>query len=145
MRSATFFLEMIEFTLRTGLDGLTILPRMPFSEEPWEASFERAGVELAWRVAEARRHGLRLSVEPHHGSIVEAPETTERLAAVLGLELTLDHGHFTVQGIPDEQVEPLLEHARLVHLRPGREGLAQSRLNASTIGFDQIRRPPRRT
>ena len=138
-RSAAFFREMLDFTERTGVDGLTILPGMPFAGESWAASFDRSCAELAWRVAEAREHGLRLSVEPHQGSIVETPETTARLVeAVPALELTLDYGHFTVQGIPDVEVEPLLEHARLLHLRPGREGLVQSRLEHSTIDFGRI-------
>jgi sugar phosphate isomerase/epimerase len=137
--SAAFFRQMLEFARRVGVDGLTILPGMPFPDEPWEASFDRACGELDWRVDEARDRGLRLSVEPHHGSIVEMPQNAARLvAAVPGLELALDYGHFTVQGIADEEVEPLLEHTRLMHLRPGREGLVQSRLSDSSIDFDRI-------
>jgi len=138
-RSADFFREMIDFTVRTHADGLTILPGMPFADEPWDTAFERACTELAWRLEEAQRHGLRLSVEPHHGSIVETPESTQRLLdAVPGLELTLDYGHFTVQGIPDEKIEPLLAHSRLMHLRPGREGLVQTRVKDNTIDFGRI-------
>jgi sugar phosphate isomerase/epimerase len=137
--SAAFFRETLGFARRVGVDGMTILPGMPFADEPWEASFERACGELAWRVEEARGEGLRLSVEPHHGSIVETPETAARLVdAVPGLELALDYGHFTVQGIPDAAVEPLLERTRIMHLRPGREGLVQSRLQGSTIDFERI-------
>ncbi len=137
--SAAFFRAMLDFARRVGVDGLTILPGVPFAGEPWEASFERACSELAWRVEEARGTGLRLSVEPHHGSIVEKPDTAARLVdAVPGLELTLDYGHFTEQGIPDAEVEPLLERTRIMHLRPGREGLVQTRLQDSTIDFDRI-------
>jgi sugar phosphate isomerase/epimerase len=137
--SAAFFRAMLDFARRVGVDGLTILPGVPFADEPWEASFERACSELAWRVEEARGTGLRLSVEPHHGSIVEKPDTAARLVdAVPGLELTLDYGHFTEQGIPDAEVEPLLERTRIMHLRPGREGLVQTRLQDSTIDFDRI-------
>lgn len=137
--STTFFEEMIDFTVRTGIDGLTILPGMPFPDEPWEASFERACEELARRVDTARASGLRLSIEPHHGSIVETPETAaQMLAAVPGLELTLDYGHFTEQGIADDRVEPLLERTRIMHLRPCREGLVQSRVQNNTIDFDRI-------
>lgn len=138
-RSAAFFRQMLEFARRVGVDGLTILPGMPFADESWDASFERACGELAWRVDEARSAGLRLSVEPHHGSIVETPDTAGRLVeGVPGLELTLDYGHFTVQGIPDAEIEPLLEHTRMMHLRPGREGLVQSRLVDSTIDFERM-------
>jgi sugar phosphate isomerase/epimerase len=138
-RSALFFREMLDFTASTKVDGLTILPGMPFEREPWETSFERSCEELAWRVDEARLRGLRLSVEPHHGSIVEKPDTAARLvAAVPGLELTLDYGHFTEQGIPDAEVEPLLEHTRLMHLRPCRPGYVQSRVQDNTIDFERI-------
>jgi sugar phosphate isomerase/epimerase len=137
--SATLFREMLDFAARAGVDGLTILPGMPFPHEEWTTSFDRACTELAWRVDEARSRGLRLSVEPHHGSIVETPQTTARLVeAVPGLELTLDYGHFTVQGIADEEIEPLLAHARLLHLRPGREGLVQTRMTNNTIDFGRI-------
>ncbi len=137
--SAVFFRELLDFTARTGIDGMTILPGMPFAEESWDASFERACEELRWRVDEAEGRGLRLSVEPHHGSIVETPETAARLVeAVPGLELTLDYGHFTEQGIADARVEPLLEHTRLMHLRPCRSGFVQSRMKDNTIDFDRI-------
>jgi sugar phosphate isomerase/epimerase len=138
--SRVLFGEMLDFAERAGVDGLTILPGMPFADvEPWEASFERSCAELALRVNEARARGLRLSVEPHHGSIIETPATTSRLVeAVPGLELTLDYGHFTFQGIPDDEIEPLLAHARLMHLRPGSEGLVQSRLVNSTIDFGRM-------
>jgi sugar phosphate isomerase/epimerase len=137
--SEALFTEMLDFACRTGVDGLTILPGMPFPDEDWSTSFDRACTELARRVDTARARGLRLSVEPHHGSIVETPETAARLVEeVLGLELTLDYGHFTVQGIPDSEIEPLLEHARMLHLRPGREGLVQTRMTNNTIDFARM-------
>ena len=138
-RSGVFYGEMLDFAARTPADGLTILPGMPFPEEEWATSFDRACSELRWRVEEARRRGLRLSVEPHHGSVVETPETAAQLVdAVPGLELALDYGHFTEQGIPDERVEPLLERTRLMHLRPCREGFVQTRMQDNTIDFDRI-------
>jgi sugar phosphate isomerase/epimerase len=137
--SATFFRELLDFTVRTGVDGMTILPGMPFAEESWDVSFERSCEELRWRVDESSTRGVRLSVEPHHGSIVETPETAARLVdAVPGLELTLDYGHFTTQGIEDARIEPLLEHTRLMHLRPCRPGLVQSRMKDNTIDFDRM-------
>jgi sugar phosphate isomerase/epimerase len=137
--AAALFEEMLEFAVRVGVDGLTILPGMPFEQEPWETSFARACSELAVRVEQARARGLRLSVEPHHGSIVETVASTARMVdAVPGLELTLDYGHFTVQGIADEEIEPLLAHARMLHLRPGREGLVQTRMTDNTIDFGRM-------
>jgi sugar phosphate isomerase/epimerase len=137
--SRELFGEMLDFSERVGVDGLTILPGMPFEAEPWEASFDRACGELALRLDEARARGLRLSVEPHHGSIIETPAAAARMVdAVPGLELTLDYGHFAVQGIPDAEVEPLLAHTRLMHLRPGREGLVQTRLVNNTIDFGRM-------
>jgi sugar phosphate isomerase/epimerase len=138
-RSAAFFREMLDFTARTGVDGMTILPGIPFEDESWDASFDRACEELTWRLDEAKGRSLRLSVEPHHGSIVETPETAARLVeAVPGLELTLDYGHFTEQGIPDGRVESLLEHTRTMHLRPGRPGFVQCRMKDNTIDFERI-------
>ena len=137
--SAVFFRQLLDFTARTGIDGMTILPGMPFEGESWDTSFERACEELTWRLDEAKARGLRLSVEPHHGSIVETPETAARLVeAVPNLELTLDYGHFTEQGIEDALVEPLLDHTRIMHLRPCRPGFVQSRMKDNTIDFGRM-------
>jgi hypothetical protein len=44
-----------------------------------------------------------------------------------GLELTLGYAQFTVQGIPDAQVEPFLARTRHFHCRGARRGMIQAR------------------
>jgi sugar phosphate isomerase/epimerase len=125
---------------------MTILPGLVFGSETLEEATERAAEALRRRVDAAREAGLRLSVEPHivsthpySGSIIDTPE---RVAALLdrvpGLELTLDYGHFNVQGIPDRDVEPLLEHARHFHMRGGARGLVQTKFEDNVTDFGRV-------
>ena len=136
--SAAFFEDLLEFTVRLGASGMTILPGMPF-EEPFEASVGRSAEELGWRLERAGERGIRLSVEPHVEAHVNSPEKVARLLELTpGLELTLDYGHFALQGIPDCDVEPLLDHARHVHCRGGREGYVQTRFQDNAIDFGRV-------
>ena len=144
--SAELFAAFLRFARRAGSTGMTILPGLVFGGESWEAAFARAVDGLARRVELAREHGLRLSVEPHivstrpyAGSIVDTPARVRRLVdAVPGLELTLDYGHFNVQGIADREVEPLLEHARHFHMRGGARGLVQTRFEDNVTDFGRV-------
>ncbi len=43
-----------------------------------------------------------------------------------------------MQGIPDEQVYPLLEHTSHFHVRGCREGFVQTRFTDNAIDFDAI-------
>jgi sugar phosphate isomerase/epimerase len=140
------FRDFLEFASRLGSSGMTILPGLRFGGEPWEAALERAAEGLRPRVEWARERGLRLSVEPHivstqpyAGSVVDTPERVRALLErVPGLELTLDYGHFNVQGIPDREVEPLLAHARHFHMRGGAPGLVQTRFEDNVTDFARV-------
>src|SRR5206468_2617495 len=100
------FSAFLRFAARVGSTGMTILPGMVFGGEPWDEALERAAEGLRRRVELAREHDLRLSIEPHivstapyMGSLVDTPEKVATLLdQVPGLELTLDYGHFNVQG-----------------------------------------------
>jgi len=52
--------------------------------------------------------------------------------------VTLDYGHFNVQGIPDREVEPLLDHARHFHMRGGAPGLVQTRFADNVTDFGRV-------
>jgi sugar phosphate isomerase/epimerase len=88
-RSRELFRDMLELAVRLEAPGLTILPGIEWPEEA--GSYERAVDELGWRAEQARREGLRFSVEPHVGSVVATPALARRLAeAATGVEMTLD-------------------------------------------------------
>ncbi len=122
------FEDMLELAYRLHAPGMTVLPGVRFGDEPWDESMRRASEGLKWRVDQAAKRGIRLSIEGHLGSIVDTPEKVMQLVEMTpGLELTLDYTHFTSTGTPDAEVEPLLEHARHFHCR----GAARERLQTS--------------
>jgi sugar phosphate isomerase/epimerase len=140
------FERFLIFAARLGSSGMTTLPGLVFGAEPWDAALERSAEALRRRVPAAAEHGLRLSVEPHivstnpyRGSVIDTPSRVqELLSRVPGLELTLDYGHFNVQGIPDREVEPLLEHARHFHMRGGAAGLVQTKFVDNVTDFARV-------
>jgi sugar phosphate isomerase/epimerase len=128
------FEAVLEFAAGLGSPGLSTLPGVAWPEEDHADSLARAAAEMSWRVERAAAAGLRFSVEAHVGSVCATPELAlELLAAAPGLELTLDYTHFTVQGIAQERIDPLLPHARHLHVRGGRRGRLQCPLRESEI------------
>jgi sugar phosphate isomerase/epimerase len=144
--SGEIFSAFLRFAAAVGSSGMTILPGLVFGGEPWTQAFDRSVEALKRRVDDARAAGLRLSVEPHivstspySGSLVDTPERVAALLdAVPGLELTLDYGHFNVQGIPDREVEPLLAQARHFHMRGGAPGLVQTKFEDNVTDFGRV-------
>jgi sugar phosphate isomerase/epimerase len=137
--SRHLFDEISDMAVALAAGGMTFLPGIHWDNEPWEASFERAVEELSWRVETARAKSLRISVEPHFGSIIQTPAAALRLVErVPGLELTLDYTHFVYQGIPESEVDPLVGHARHFHARGATPQRLQATLRANTIDYRRI-------
>jgi sugar phosphate isomerase/epimerase len=140
------FDAFLTFAGRLGVPGVTVLPGLVFDGEHWEEALGRSVEGLARRVRKAGEAGLRLSVEPHivstspyAGSIVDTPAKVEALLdRVPGLELTLDYGHFNVQGIPDREIEPLISHARHFHMRGGAPGFVQTTFEDNVTDFGRV-------
>ncbi|MEO6829200.1 MAG: TIM barrel protein, partial [Acidobacteriaceae bacterium] len=124
---------------RCNARHLTLLPGVTFDQESYNDSVQRSSEELAWRIEAARKVGVTLAIEAHLGSIVPLPEQARHLLDMTtGLTLTLDYGHFTRQGIPDEEIEPLVPFASHLHARCGRQGRLQASLRENTIDFVRI-------
>ena len=137
--SAALFEDMLELAVRLRSPGITILPGIEWENESPEESFGRAALELGRRVEAARARGVRLSIEPHFGSVVPTPaRALELLERAPGLELTLDYSHFVYQGIPESEVEALAPFARHCHVRGARRGRMQAPLRESTIDFERM-------
>ena len=118
---------------------MTSLPGVLFAEEARASSWSRAVDELAWRVEEAHAHKLVYGVEAHIGSLAPRPKAAAKLIEdVPGLTLTLDYTHFTRIGLPDAEVEPLVEYASHFHARGGRRGRLQERFARNTIDYGRI-------
>jgi sugar phosphate isomerase/epimerase len=137
--AAALFRDMLEMARRLRAPGMTILPGTRFGDESWEESIRRSAEALKWRVDAAAKVGIRLSVEGHLGSHVDTPEKLARLLELTpGLELTLDYTHFTYQGIPDSEIEPLLRHARHFHCRGAAPGKLQTTFEENTIDYRRV-------
>jgi sugar phosphate isomerase/epimerase len=138
-RSRGLFRDMLELAARLGAPGLTILPGIHWPRESHADSFGRAAEELAWRSEQARREGLRFSVEPHVGSVAETPALAVALVeAAPGLEVTLDYSHFVRQGLQEEAADVLAHHARHVHVRGGTPERIQASIRENTIDFERM-------
>lgn len=134
-----FFYRLLEFALRCNGSHMSLLPGVHFITESEEDSLKRCVDELAWRVEAAAKVGVTLSVEPHLGSIVPTPQAAARLLDLTpGLTLTLDYGHFTFQGIPDTEIEPLMARTSHFHARGACTGKLQSTMGENTIDFDGV-------
>jgi sugar phosphate isomerase/epimerase len=145
-RASEFFHRILEFALRCNASHLTLLPGVHFQQEAYEDSLKRSAEELAWRGDVARSAGVILSIEPHIGSVTSTPALAVRLLELSpGLTFTLDYCHFACQGIPDAEVEPLVEHASHFHARGACKGKLQAAMRENVIDYPRILRRMKQT
>lgn len=138
-KARDWFLKLLDYVSAVGAGHVTVLPGMYFDDEPKRDSWGRCCDELAWRVERSQSSGLILGVEGHVGSIAPRPKALARLVRdVPGLTLTLDYTHFTRIGLPDVEVEPLIEHASHFHVRGARRGRLQTSFDKNTIDYRRI-------
>jgi sugar phosphate isomerase/epimerase len=139
-RSRALFRDMLELASSAGAPGLTMLPGIDWPGETHEDSFRRAVDELAWRGEQARAAGVGFSIEPHLGSVAQAPEEAARLCRETQgiVRLTLDYSHFVYQGYEERAIEPLLAHARHLHARGSRHERMQAAVKDSTVDFERM-------
>ena len=135
------FLRTLEYASASGSCHVTTLPGVRFEKEKPAESWNRCCGELAWRVEQARNHGLIFGIEAHIGSIAPKPAEALRLIQdVPGLTLTLDYTHFTRRGLPDSAIQPMVAHASHFHARGARRGRLQTSLAKNTINYAQVLR-----
>ena len=138
-KARDWFQRTLDYAAECGGKHLTILPGVHFEEESQADSLARCVDELAWRLAQAKKHRLTVSVEAHVGSIAPRPSLAAALIGrVPGLTLTLDYTHFTRIGLPDSSVEPLVKHASHFHVRGARRGRLQERFAHNTIDYARV-------
>jgi sugar phosphate isomerase/epimerase len=138
--SARQFDAMLEFAVRLGSPGLTILPGAVFPGVDEGESLELAARELEWRADKAGEAGLRLRVEPHFRSIIPTPlRTAAFLERTQNVGLALDISHFAFQGYDQSDSDPLLPRTTHVHLRQARPGHIQARTYEGTIDYPKMR------
>jgi sugar phosphate isomerase/epimerase len=138
-KAAALFRAVLRFAAALRVTGLTMLPGIDWPGESHEESLHRSVAELGWRVDEAAAAGIRLSVEPHVGSVVAAPSDALRLCETApGLTLTLDHTHFSYQGYPQAAADELFPHTRHYHARGASSGRLQAPMSENELDFERI-------
>ncbi len=138
-RSIEFFADAVEFAALVGASGLTTLPGVLFAGDTFNDALRRAAEGLRRRVDIAATRGLGMSVEPHTGSLIDTPDKTlELLNRVPGLQITLDYAHYIYGRVPQEDIDPLLPHARHLQCRPGRPGELQVAVSEDVIAWDIV-------
>ena len=144
--SREIFQRVLDFTRALNARHMTCLPGAVFDGDSGEVALTRCAQELTWRVAEARRSGVTLSVEAHIGSVAPTPEDALKLLAMTPeLTLTLDYGHFVAAGMDQDRVHPLIPHASHFHARCGRHNRLQAALKDNAIDFPRILTDMKRT
>lgn len=134
-----WFERTIQFASECGCRHVSALPGVHFEGIPEAESFVRCCDELAWRCEKAQQQGIVFSIEAHVGSIVPTPAAaTELVRSVPGLTLTLDYTHFTRSGVPDSEIEPLLDFASHFHARCARPGRLQTSFKENVIDYGRV-------
>jgi sugar phosphate isomerase/epimerase len=135
--SFRYFERALELARQLGSPGLSVLPGMPF-EDP-RASLELAAAELRRRAEAAAEAGVALSFEPHYESIAQTPDLAlELLGHTPGVSLALDYSHFVYQGFAQADIDPLIPHARHLHLRQAAPGVMQAPAHEGAIDFPRL-------
>lgn len=100
---------MVVLAAATGVDGYERSARL--GDDEWrQLAVAAADVESM-----AGDLGMRVSLHPHYGTVVESPVDIERLAAVSPVALCLDTGHVMVGG--GDPLEIARNHAaRIIHV-----------------------------
>ncbi len=134
------FVRALDYASALGSPHLTTLPGVYFeSDESAANSWRRSQDELAWRVEQAKLHGIAFSVEAHVGSLAPNPGEAERMVrGVPGLSLTLDYTHFTRLGLPDAEIEPLVRYASHFHVRGARKDRLQASFKDNVIDYTRV-------
>lgn len=134
-KSRDWFERTLAYAAALGAQHVTSLPGMPFGDGDLALSIE----ELRWRVDRAQAEGIVFGIEAHVGSIVPSPsEALALIEAVPGLTLTLDYTHFTRQGMPDADVEPMIDHASHFHARGACTGRLQASFKENVIDYERV-------
>jgi len=138
-KARDLFLRTLEFTVKCNVSHLSAGAGIHWDDEDIDVSFKRDAEELAWRVEQAEAVGVTFAIEPHANSLASRPEATLQLIEMSpGLTLALDYAHFTRYGIPDSEVEPLLEYTSHFHARGANNDKLQASFAENTINFERI-------
>ncbi|MDA0841223.1 MAG: sugar phosphate isomerase/epimerase [Planctomycetota bacterium] len=145
-KARDWFERTLDYAAAVGSPHVTCLPGVYFETESKGESWRRCLDELAWRVEQAGTQKLTFAVEAHVGSIAPNPKAAlELVESVPGLTLTLDYTHFTRQGMPDADIEPLVAHASHFHVRGAKANRLQASFKENSIDYLGVLRAMKET
>jgi sugar phosphate isomerase/epimerase len=137
--SRRIFDATVQFAVELGAPGVTLLPGVRHPGQSNRDAIAAAARTLAPRVDVATAAGLRLSFEPHIGSIADNPERAlDLVERTPGLQITLDPSHLVFAGATVDELVALLPHTGHVQLRPGGVGRMQTRVPENEIDFTRL-------
>jgi sugar phosphate isomerase/epimerase len=138
------FTTMVRVCRECGIPGITLLPGVIHEGLGLQGSLEQAAAALGELVGIAQEAGLRLSVEPHVGSLLaRVTPTVQLLELTPGLTLALDYSHYLAAFEPVDRIHQLLPAAGHLHARQAAPGRVQMSHRTGTLDFADILRRAR--
>lgn len=136
-RNRKIFLLALDLCSALECAHLTGLPGVRHPGVPEADDLALAREVATWRQHVAASAGVKYAIEPHIGSICsDVARTRSFVESIPGLTLTLDYGHFVMDGTPCAEIHPLLPLASHVHARGGAPGQLQATTAENTIDFE---------
>lgn len=133
------FRNVLRFCKAVGAPTVFILPGVLNPGQGRKEALAETVESLKPLVEAAGVAGVTLAIEPHVHSYLETPAlAAEMCERAKGAKLALDYAHFTVIGYRQEEIDVLAPYAGHVHLRQGRPGALQTKLEEGTINFFDV-------
>ena len=133
------FERVCKFASALAIPSIFVLPGVAQPSVETAALLDHSAAAMRVLLPIANAAGVTLTVEPHVGGILADPETTlSFLDSVPELGLTLDCAHFVASGFTQTAIDPLLPHARHIHLRQARPGALQAKWGEGTLDFGRM-------
>lgn len=129
------FKHVIDFCSATQCPSVMLLPGILHAGTTKQESIELVIEAARELLAIAHPAGVEIAIEPHVMSVLESPADTAHVVQHTGAKLALDYSHFITLGYTQAATDPLCAFAAHVHLRQGKPGFLQTRLEHGTLNF----------
>jgi sugar phosphate isomerase/epimerase len=134
-RNREDFKRVIDFCVATECPSVMMLPGIVHAGKTRQESIELVIEAMRELLAIAHPAGVEIAIEPHVMSVLESPADTAHVVQHTGAKLALDYSHFITLGYTQAATDPLCAFAAHVHLRQGKPGFLQTRLEHGTLNF----------
>lgn len=131
--------NVLECCVAANIPSLCILPGVDQEGMSHEDSLKLSAEVLIGMTILADESGVVLVFEPHVDSLLEnLEETITFLEQNSSLKIALDYAHFVAQGYKETEVDPLVVHTGLVHLRQAANKQLQARWDDGEVDFPRV-------